>query len=474
LLFHTTEFLVFFVAVRLLYAVLPWRWQNLMLLAASYLFYGYADWRFVFLLAATTTVDWALGLAMGRVPLRKKRLLVTFSVCLNLGVLAFFKLSGLFSMAALQLSGRLGLDPGWTVLSIALPAGVSFYTFQSLGYVIDVYRGQIEPCRSLPTFALYVSFFPQLIAGPIERASHILPQLTRTRRVTATMWVEGLLLMLIGLVRKFCISDVVAPMVDLAFGDPSGQSSLVLFRGVFLFSIQAYGDFAGYSDMARGLGKMLGIELMVNFRHPYASTSLREFWRRWHISLSTWLRDYLYIPLGGSRHGERATRRNVLLTMLISGMWHGATWNFICFGGLHGVGLVVARIWSTCPLARLCGRLARFRLGRRALSLSGWFLSMSVVFGLLTFFRARDLGVVEQVVWGILELRGAFEVGLLAMPALVLALLLLIDVPQYLADDQVVFLRWHWALQGAFYATMALALLLLRVPERVPFLYFQF
>lgn len=461
MLFHTSQFVLFFLCVRLAYAALPWKGQNWLLLGASYFFYGSWDWRFLGLLWLTTLVDWALGLALHGARGRRRDLLVSASVVLNLGVLGFFKYCDFFTASANALAARLGLALDWPTLSLVLPVGISFYTFQSLSYTLDVYRGRIEPCRSLPTFALYVAYFPQLVAGPIERARNLLPQLAGPRQVAVSHWMEGSVLILLGLVRKVCIADVVAPLVDRVFADPAAQSSGALALAVLLFGVQIYADFSGYSDMARGVSKLLGIELMVNFRAPYFSTSLREFWTRWHISLSTWLRDYLYIPLGGNRSGERATHRNLLLTMLLGGLWHGAAWNFVIWGGLHGGALVVER------QARAAGR----RWGSAVL---GWACTMLVVFSAWVFFRAHSLESALQVFAGVLAGRGGLDPWRLLTPALAVGLLMTIDVPQHRSGDQAVFLRWHWAFQGAFYALLVLALVLLRAPQRIPFLYFQF
>ncbi|NLX14084.1 MAG: MBOAT family protein [Phycisphaerales bacterium] len=317
---------VFFLAVVLpLYYALSHRWQNRFLLVASYVFYGAWDWRFLSLLAISTVVDYLVADRLHRTAsMAGKRILLGISLCGNLGLLAFFKYFNFFLDSFNQLSASLGLGQCSWAIHIILPVGISFYTFQTMGYVIDVYRGRQEPARNFLDFALYVSYFPQLVAGPIERAGNLLPAIYRPRKVTPSQIGTGLQLILMGYLKKIAIADAVAPYVNDIFADPAHQSSVRLLLGLYLFAIQIYGDFSGYSDIARGVSRLLGIELMINFKQPYLSANITEFWRRWHISLSTWLRDYLYIPLGGNRKGTSNTYRNLMLTMLLGGLWHGA------------------------------------------------------------------------------------------------------------------------------------------------------
>jgi D-alanyl-lipoteichoic acid acyltransferase DltB (MBOAT superfamily) len=308
MLFNSFEFLVFFPLVLALYYVLGRRGQNLLLLLASYLFYGWWDWRFCSLLALSTLIDFFCGLAMDRWPDRK-RVWLAVSVVAGLGILGFFKYFNFFvDTAALALS-TLGVEPHLPVLRIVLPVGISFYTFQTMSYTLDVYRGHLAPTRNLLDFGLYVAFFPQLVAGPIERATHLLKQFAAPRVVTRSMIESGCFLILLGYFRKVVIADGVSPMVETIFASSATAPWHQLVTGAVLFSIQIYGDFAGYSDIARGLSRLLGIQLMVNFKQPYLSRNITEFWRRWHISLSTWLRDYLYIPPGGKpgRHGRHVS-----------------------------------------------------------------------------------------------------------------------------------------------------------------------
>jgi D-alanyl-lipoteichoic acid acyltransferase DltB (MBOAT superfamily) len=352
MLFNSTDFLVFFAAFALLYALVRGNLvhRNRLIVAASWLFYGWWDWRFLGLLILSSLVDFKVGAAMGqaRTPALRRRWLY-LSLGFNLGMLGFFKYFGFFLDSFHELLGKLGVaQPSWT-WAVVLPVGISFYTFQTLSYTLDVYAKRIEPSRDLTAFLAFVAFFPQLVAGPIERASHLLPQFLEPRIIRRLDLEEGLLLVLWGLFKKVVFADQLAPFAELAF-DRAPTSGPMILIGLLAFSGQIYGDFSGYSDVARGLARMLGFDLMRNFDRPYFATDIRDFWRRWHISLSTWLRDYLYIPLGGNRSGEVRTCLNLFLTMLIGGFWHGAAWNFVLWGAWHGLLLTGHRLWNRLNL----------------------------------------------------------------------------------------------------------------------------
>jgi alginate O-acetyltransferase complex protein AlgI len=370
MLFNSFVFVLFLAIVLPVYYALSHRWQNRFLLVASYVFYGYWDWRFLGLLAISTVLDFALALLIAGTdsPRRKKRR-VALSVVVNLGILGFFKYFDFFVDSAAVLLESAGLQANLPMLRVVLPVGISFYTFQSMAYTIDVYRGIQPPTRNLLDFALYVAYFPQLVAGPIERASRLLPQIQSPRRVGQAQWERGAQLILWGYVKKVAIADGLAPYADAVFRDPSSFSGLSLWLGVYCFAVQIYCDFSGYTDIARGVSQLLGIELMENFRQPYLSRNITEFWRRWHISLSTWLRDYLYVPLGGNRRGPAMQYRNLMITMLLGGLWHGAAWTFVVWGGLHGLFLAThkymtrgRKIGQEAPardgagMARFCGQ----------------------------------------------------------------------------------------------------------------------
>ena len=351
MVFNSIQFAVFFAVVYALYRVLPHRAQNLMLVAASYVFYGAWDWRFLTLLLGSTIIDFQVARYIhGESSPQKRRLALVVSLVYNFGVLGFFKYFNFFADGLARLFAVAGWHLDVVTLHVVLPMGISFYTFMTVSYVIDVYRREIAPESRLLDFALFVAYFPHLVAGPILRAPLLLPQITRPRTLTSEQNVEGLWLFGWGLFQKMFVADNLAGIVSSAYGAGSSASGTEVLVATYAFAFQIYGDFAGYSNMARGISKLLGIELNVNFRFPYFVASPQEFWRHWHISLSTWLRDYLYIPLGGSRGSELATQRNLMITMVLGGLWHGADWRFVLWGAYQGLILVVARgigRWST-------------------------------------------------------------------------------------------------------------------------------
>ncbi len=313
-------------------------------MGGSYLFYAAWDWRFLGLIVFSTLLDYAAGLGIAAAHSQnRRRAWMLASVVGNLGVLGFFKYWNFFQENAAVLLNAIGLAPSSFTLTVLLPVGISFYTFQTMSYTLDVYARRMDPTRDLAAFAAYVAFFPQLVAGPIERARHLLPQFQTPRRITADALQRGVDLIAWGLFKKVVVADQLAPFVDAAFGVERAHIALTAAATV-AFGFQIYADFSGYSDIARGLARVLGFELMVNFNRPYIAKSLREFWRRWHISLSTWLRDYLYIPLGGGRATPPKTLRNLLITMALGGLWHGAAWHFALWGVWHGIGLALERM----------------------------------------------------------------------------------------------------------------------------------
>ncbi len=344
--FDTPVYAAFLTIIVLCYWRLSWRRQNILLLCASYLFYGWWDPRFLGLIALSTLVDFycarAIAAADGE---RRRKFLLVLSLSINLGFLGVFKYFNFFVDSFAVMLETLGFRHVPTgTLHILLPPGISFYTFQEVAYIVDVYKRKLVPAESLVDYALFISLFPHLIAGPIQQPSHLLPQVQRPRVYNEDAFFGGLLLILSGLFRKCVIADSCALLADASFSGRLGPPSVATVAiGTYAFAWQIYGDFSGYSDIARGSAQLLGFHFMVNFRQPYLATSLQDFWRRWHISLSTWLRDYLYIPLGGNRHSERRTYRNLLLTMLLGGLWHGANWTFVVWGALHGGGLAVGR-----------------------------------------------------------------------------------------------------------------------------------
>ena len=345
MLFHTVTFIIFFaITVTMLLLLRQHSTQKNVLLVASMIFYMWWNPAFILLIAYSAVIDYFVALRLERTEgTGARRGLLLISLITNLGLLAFFKYAGFFEHNLLYAFRAFGYKPNWADLHIILPVGISFYTFQTLSYTIDVYRRQIKAVHSFRDLALFVMFFPQLVAGPIVRASDFLPQLERPTKMKFDR--QSLFLFMRGLVKKALIADGVSMFADAIFKNPSGWSSAVIWLASICFYVQIYCDFSGYSDMAIAVARMLGYELTLNFNRPYFATNPSNFWRRWHISLSTWLRDYLYIPLGGNRAGTWKAMRNLMLTMLIGGFWHGASWNFVLWGGLHGLALVVHRGW---------------------------------------------------------------------------------------------------------------------------------
>jgi alginate O-acetyltransferase complex protein AlgI len=346
MIFNSLAFAIFLPVVLALYYILPFKGQNRMLLLASLFFYAWWDWRFLGLLALTILIDFYASHAVFRSTTQKaKKRWMLLSISSNVLVLLIFKYSNFFIQSFANLLSKFGFAVHTPILQLVLPIGISFYTFMSMAYVIDVYRGQLKPTPHLFDFALFVCYFPHLVAGPILRASQLLPQLTHERRIKLEQIRDGVALIVIGYVRKVAIADIISPMVGEAFTQMDSLGSGDLILRMYLFAIQLYGDFAGYSDIARGVSKLFGIELNLNFATPYLSQNITEFWRRWHISLSTWLRDYVYIPLGGNRKGKFRTYVNNFLTMLIGGLWHGANWTYVVWGGLNGLYLGIHKAY---------------------------------------------------------------------------------------------------------------------------------
>ncbi|MDP8971273.1 MAG: hypothetical protein M3N52_12425, partial [Actinomycetota bacterium] len=365
MLFPTIQYAVFFAVVLTVSWLLmprPVRWK-LFVLAASYVFYGAWDWRFTGLLAGSTVLNQAGAEMIARArSARGRRAALAAVVGANLAILGWFKYYGFLVSSALNALRPLGIQPPLPLLEILLPVGISFFTFQALSYVIDVYRGELPPAKPLD-FAVYLSFFPQLVAGPIVRAAEFLPQLRDRRDPRRVDGARGFWLITGGLFKKVVVANVLATqLVDAVFARPSQHSSLEILVAIYGYAVQIYADFSGYTDIAIGCALLLGFRFPDNFASPYAAVSLQDFWRRWHMTLSRWLRDYLYIPLGGSRGSRLETYRNVLLTMLLGGLWHGAAWTFVVWGGLHGLGLAAEQ--------RAAQRRAEALVGERTVKLT--------------------------------------------------------------------------------------------------------
>jgi D-alanyl-lipoteichoic acid acyltransferase DltB (MBOAT superfamily) len=379
-IFHSLDFVVFFVVIVAIYWRLPQRGQNVLLLVSSYVFYGYVHPWFLTLIASSTVIDYLSARGMERWPALRRRFMA-LSIVTNFGMLGFFKYFNFFADNVQAVLGAAGVHVSPPVLRVILPVGISFYTFQAMSYTVDVFRGELRARRSLLDVAVFISFFPHLVAGPIQRASYLLPQVEAERRFSVRTATSGLSLMVWGFFKKLVIADNVGVIANKVFAlrDPSFE---ILWAGVFAFAIQIYADFSAYTDIARGSSRWLGFELTENFDHPYLARTPADFWRRWNISLSTWFRDYVYIPLGGSRAAGGLWARNILVTFLLSGLWHGASWNYVLWGAYHGVLLLLTRAHQMLRAPRDAGRGARGApvlmvlqvLGMFALTLVGWLL----------------------------------------------------------------------------------------------------
>lgn len=469
MLFNSLDFVAFFAAFYGLYLLLPHRGQNILLLAGSYFFYASWNWKFLGLLILSTVVDYVLALCIARADdPRRRRALLVCSMTVSLVVLGFFKYFNFFAQSLADLLGVIGFRVDASLLEVILPWGISFYTFQTMNYTIDVYRRHMEPARNLVDFAVFVSFFPHLVAGPIMRATALLPQVLQPRTITRQSLREGAWLILLGLFKKMVVADNLAEIVNRVFAsaDPTPLAVLV---GVYAFAFQIYGDFSGYSDMARGISKFMGFELMVNFNNPYFAVNPSDFWRRWHISLSTWLRDYLYIPLGGNRKGPGRTYVNLATTMLLGGLWHGAAWTFVFWGAYQGALLIVHRIFTgggrEAVVRGVWARLWRVVVMFHVVCV-GWLL-----------FRADSMARVGSMLGSFasgawtLDLRTANDFAALA---LLVAPLLAIEVLQERARDTLAPLGLSLLPRAALLALLTLLVLRIGNTGSLEFIYFQF
>ena len=470
MVFNSLVFLVFFVVVYGLYRVLPHRGQNVLILASSYFFYGWWDWRFLSLIFISTVIDYVAARVIDDAGdnRRRRRIAVGASIVSNLGILGFFKYFNFFAENLAALLQTFGVEVSLRHLNIVLPVGISFYTFQTMSYTLDVYRGQMRAARSFLDFAAFVSFFPQLVAGPIERAARLLPQIQQPRTIARNGLESGAWLVAWGLFKKCVVADNLAVLVDGAFRADAPTGAVALLA-VYAFAFQIYCDFSGYSDIARGLSRWMGIELMLNFDNPYFAVNPKDFWARWHISLSSWLRDYLYISLGGNRRGRGRTYVNLALTMLLGGLWHGAAWTFIAWGAFHGAMLVVYHAWAEKFSPKGTPDSGRWLWPRRIfffqLTCLGWLL-----------FRANSLGQVGDLLARIFT---HFDWNAQATDALAALILFclplwLVQVLQTKTGDLLAPTRLSAVPRAALYATLVLMALALGNTGGGAFIYFQF
>ncbi|MDX2055982.1 MAG: MBOAT family protein [Polyangiaceae bacterium] len=477
MLFNTLDYAKFFAAVF----VVSWllvrtrKVRVLFLLAASYVFYAHWDWRFLPLIWGSSTVDWLLGHAIGRSEDPKvRKLWLVATVVVNLGVLAIFKYFNFGLEMAKAAATALGFAPPEIAFHIALPVGISFFTFESMSYVIDIYRRELQPHKSYLEYLTFVAFFPHLVAGPIVRPRDLLPQLTEPARFSPEAGSEGLFLIAKGLFKKVAIGDFLAVnLIDRVFDAPLQFSGLECYAAIVAYAVQIYCDFSGYTDIASGSALLLGVRFPLNFDSPYKAHNIVDFWRRWHISLSTWLRDYLYIPLGGNRKGHFRTYVNLMLTMLLGGLWHGASLSFVAWGGLHGAALAATRAYETFRARRGTGGIPRApnRLART--------LGVIVTFHLVclgwVFFRANSFSQAGLMLSRVASFT-FYHPNLHTTVLFVLALGLLSHyVPEaWFNKIQATFIRLPALGQAVCLILAALAIKQLATTESVPFVYFQF
>lgn len=407
--FNSLEFLIFFPIVVILYFLLPKKFLWVMLLAASYIFYMYWNWKLIFLILFTTLVSYLCSLGIEKTESRaKKRLLLITTLVVCFGVLFFFKYWGFIGDTLNGIAGVFGGKPFVPELDLILPVGISFYTFQTLSYVIDVYRGTIKAERHFGYFALFVSFFPQLVAGPIERPENLLPQLKEKHKFDAARTYSGLSKMAVGFFKKVVVADVVAEFVNSVYNDVSIATGPLTVLATVLFAVQIYCDFSGYTDIAIGCARIMGIDLMQNFKRPYSARNIRDFWRGWHISLTSWFTDYLYIPLGGSRRGQARRMLNIMIVFLVSGLWHGARWTFVIWGGIHGLYQVIGHL--TKPLREKIYKALHINTESKIFAAWQRVITFVLVCFAWMFFRANsfsDLGALMASLgtgWGFSEI----------------------------------------------------------------------
>ncbi len=468
MLFVEFRFFWFFLVVLSVYwSLRENRSRKIWLLICSYIFYAAWNWKFLFLLIGSSALDYFVGRMLARTENpRARRGWLVLSLGANLGTLAFFKYYNFFISSAAEFLAWLGLPASVHTLNIIIPVGISFYTFHSMSYTIDVYRGKMRAVPSFLDVACFIGFFPQMVAGPIVRAFAMLPQFQSLRKFSDVDVRGALVLFLTGFIKKACIGDALAPSVDRYFEAPWNFDATSAWIGILFYAIQAYCDFSGYTDMAIASARLLGYELAENFRFPYFARDVGDFWRRWHISLSSWLRDYLYIPLGGSRGSRWFTYRNIMVTMTLCGLWHGAAWTFVIFGALHGVALIIHKEWTRWT--------ENIRAIRAAMWWLAWPLTIYFLCVALFLFRASDLHRVGAGLRGFVLFSSD---GVEQLGAWKLWIVLALGVVHWL-NARGTFANW-WrrgpdqVFAAAYGCTAGIALLFVP-PHYTPFIYFQF
>ncbi len=466
MLFNSIDFAIFLPIVFLIYWLLLGRSlkaQNVFIVAASYLFYGWWDWRFLSLIIFSTVVDYAVGLKLKNEQCNSRRkILLWISLTTNLSLLGFFKYYNFFLDNFVTAFSFFGMEIRANSLNIILPVGISFYTFQTLSYTIDVYKRRLEPTADFTAFSAFVSFFPQLVAGPIERATHLLPQFYVDRILKYEDVSSGLKMILWGLFMKMAVADRLALYVEDVYGNIDAHSGATLIAATIFFAIQIYCDFGGYSLIAIGTAKLFGFDLMVNFKRPYLAFSFTDFWARWHISLSTWFRDYLYIPLGGNKKGKVRTNINLIVVFIVSGFWHGANWTFIIWGALHGLYLSVEKLLSWIKLPRLVALPAVF-----SLTCFAWI-----------FFRAPSAGdsfkIINRIFTGAGHGFYFGDVGIFLFSVIAILILLVNDIVVDYYPEFRLLTNKYGSIRYASIALIILYIIGFGVFDSSQFIYFQF
>ena len=483
MLFNSFSFFLFLPIVLVLYMITPKKYRWALLLVASYYFYMSWNATYALLIAFSTLITYASGIYIHKAESQKrKKLIVAISFITNLAILFFYKYFNFFSETITQVFDVIGMNIEAPILDLLLPVGISFYTFQALSYTMDVYRNEIEPERHIGIYALFVSYFPQLVAGPIERSKHLLPQLRNLKNFDYDNLRSGLLLMLWGFFKKIVIADRVAILVNTVYDNPGDYTGIETFWAVFFFSIQIFCDFSAYTDIARGVARLMGVDIMNNFNSPYFAKSITEFWRRWHISLSTWFRDYLYIPLGGSRKGLQRTYWNLFIVFLVSGLWHGASMNFVIWGAMHGVFIVLEKMLNK---------------NKKGVEVSSPKLSSQIFRGLMTFsivtflwifFRANSFSdsvlvvknlfnwETENVFNGSLYTLGVSANEFLWVLVFIVLMLLIEYYNSFKSSISKLLMEQHIVLRWSVYLFFVLIILIFGAygGEQQEFIYFQF
>ncbi|WP_299764769.1 MBOAT family O-acyltransferase [uncultured Dokdonia sp.] len=480
MLFNSIDFVLFLPIVFLIYWGVVYKsikLQNIFIIVASYFFYGWWDWRFLFLIATSTLVDFFIGIALEKQDLQKKRkALLWVSILTNIGILGFFKYYNFFLDNFVNAFSLFGKEFSATSLQIIVPVGISFYTFQTISYSVDVYKKKISPTTDFFAFAAFVCFFPQLVAGPIERAKHLLPQFKRKRNFVYDEGVDGLKQILWGFFKKMVIADNCARYADLAFSNTTDYTSSSLVLGVLFFSFQIYADFSGYSDIAIGVARLFGFNLKQNFATPYFSRSIIEFWRRWHISLSTWFRDYVYIPLGGRRSSTIGFIRSILIVFVISGFWHGASWTFIIWGGYHAVMYLITYFFASKGQVKKSVTIID-----KVVCIFKIITTFSVVSIGWIFFRAKNLNSAFEYIThlfskSLFSVPNFADIRSLSVVLFFITLLLMIEWKGREAPYAIKYILYkkHKIMRWSFYALLLFFIGMYTNTDEIPFIYFQF